>query len=300
MLQLVNLLRLLFGAGFFLIAAPAHATNYSVDNDVIGNISHHMVRDGENLYAIARRYDLGIVELLAANPGADAWLPTPGMRLTLTTSHILPPGPRKGIVINLSEMRLFYFPDENAVASFPIGIGQQGWLTPLGHTVVKQKRRNPVWIPPTSIREKLPDLPESVAAGDNNPLGAYALYLGWPRFLIHGTNRPAGVGKRSSHGCIRLYPEDIAQLYALAQVGTPVTIVDTPYKLGWKDGRLYLEVTPTQDQSDAIAEYKKAPVGNLTGINEAILAQADDRLVDWHEVEDAVAKQTGIPIAITF
>lgn len=296
----INHFRLLCGAGFFLLAAPAQATNYAIESDVIGNVSHYTVKEGENLYDLARRYDLGIVEMLAANPNIDPWMPEKGTRLALTTSHVLPSVPREGIVINLAELRLFYFAGKDAVASFPIGIGQQGWPTPLGMTKVKYKRSNPSWTPPDSIRAQSPDLPETIGPGDQNPLGAYALYLEWPRFLIHGTNRPSGVGKRSSHGCIRLYAEDIAQLYAMVPVGTTVTVIDAPYKLGWKNGRLYLEVTPTQDQSDAIAHYAEAPTGILAGLDEAILTQAGDRLVDWQEVEDAVAKPTGIPVAITY
>lgn len=294
------LFRLLCRAGFFFASiCNAQAINYAVDSDVIGKTSRYTVREGENLYAIARRYDLGIVELLAANPELDPWMPPAGTKLTLTVSHVLPMGLRQGIVINLAELRLFYFSGTDAVATFPIGIGQQGWPTPLGGTAVVAKRRKPTWIPPDSIRSDGADLPKSVPPGDSNPLGDYALYLGWPRFLIHGTNRPAGVGRRSSHGCIRLYAEDIAQLYAMVPLGTPVTIVDQPYKLGWRDGVLFLEVTPNQEQSDAIANYDKAPRATYPEVYDAIMKMVGDRMIDLEAIEDAIGKHDGIPVAIT-
>lgn len=292
------ILILLFLVVTYCSVRPAHGRTYVPRGDVIGSLSHYTVRKGDTLYSIARRYDIGIVELLAANPGTDPWTPEEGLTLTLPTIHILPE-PREGIVLNLSELRLFYFAGDETVMSFPVGIGRDGWVTPLGVTSVVKKRRNPVWIPPASIREEDPALPEMVPAGPDNPMGLYALNLGWVNYAIHGTNRPYGIGKRSSHGCIRLYPEDIEVLFNAVAVGTPVTVIDVPFKLGWRDETLLLEVTPTQDQSDRIAEYKKPHPASIPEIYDAIReVTAESMDIDWYAVDKAVADHNGIPVII--
>jgi L,D-transpeptidase ErfK/SrfK len=279
-------------------ASPSDAATYTPSGGVVGEVSYYTVRQEDNLYEIARKNDIGIVELLAANPGIDPWTPPKGTKITLTTAHLLPPV-REGIVLNLSELRLFYFMKKGNVMTFPIGIGQEGWQTPLGTTLVASKRRNPPWIPPSSIREENPDLPDIVSPGPDNPLGAYALYLGWKKFLIHGTNRPYGIGKRSSHGCVRLYPEDIEILFNAVSVGTKVTIIDTPYKLGWRANKLYLEVTPTQQQSDAIAQYRRPLPISIPEIYKAIQKIAGEKSIDWYRVEEAISTKSGVPAIIS-
>jgi L,D-transpeptidase ErfK/SrfK len=276
---------------------PVHAATAVPLGDIIGTIKYYKVKEGDNLYDIARRNDIGIVELLAANPGIDAWAPERGKTLVLTTAHLLPPV-REGIVLNLSELRLFYFAGDGSVMTFPIGIGREGWETPLGETAIVKKRKDPVWVAPASIREENPDLPEMIPVGPDNPMGAYALNLGWPSYAIHGTNRPYGIGKRSSHGCIRLYPEDIKLLYQAVEVGTPVTVTDIAFKLGWQNGKLYLEVTPTQQQSDAIAEYRRPAPPDIPEIYDAVHAAARDIDIDWYEVDKAVTERNGIPVVI--
>lgn len=274
-----------------------------IEQDLIGQVTQYRIKEKDNLYAIARQHGIGIVEILSANPGTDPWKPEPGTILTLPSIHVLPPEPRDGIVINLSELRLFYFPGDGTAYTFPIGIGKDGWETPTGETTIIRKRKNPTWTPPDSIRAENPDLPEIIEAGPNNPLGAYAMNLDWPGYVIHGTNRPNGIGKRSSHGCIRLYPEDIEQLFMLVEVGTPVTIIDTPYKLGWKGDTLYLEVTPTQTQGDTIAKYQKPSPQSTTEIysklEDAIAnLQQRDITIDWYAVETAIRERSGIPVVI--
>jgi L,D-transpeptidase ErfK/SrfK len=272
---------------------------YAPEGDVVGAVTHYKVKSKDTLYDIARRFDLGIVELLAANPGIDPWLPKPGVKLIIPAAHVLPAGIRQGIVINLSALRLFYFSDPHTVMTFPVGIGTEGWLTPTGTTTVVKKRKDPVWIPPDSIRQENPDLPDEIPAGPDNPLGGYALNLGWPGYVIHGTNRPYGIGKRSSHGCIRLYPEDIAQLFDLVKEDTPVTIIDMPYALGWWKNRLFLEVTPTQQQSDKIAEYKLPELSDIPEVYYAVQQAAGKQAkIDWHTVRDAVIWRTGIPVVV--
>lgn len=287
----------------YLVAAcfafPACASTHAVHGDVIGEITYYQAKADDNLYAVARRFDIGIVEILAANPGVDPWSPPPGERLKITTAHILPPGKREGIVINLSELRLFYYPDPYTVMTFPIGIGREGWQTPIGTTTIIQKREKPAWMPPASIRKEKPELPEMIPAGPDNPLGDYAMDTGWIGYVIHGTNRPNGVGSRSSHGCIRLYPEDIATLFEAVSEGTPVTVIDTPYKLGWQGDKLYLEVTPTQGQSDIIAEYKEPEPASIPDIYQAIERIASDgTVIDWYVLEQTVIRHDGIPAVI--
>lgn len=270
---------------------------YHVSGDVVGAINHYTVSRNDNLYALARRFDVGIVELLAANPNVDPWVLKEGTQLKITTAHVLPK-PRQGIVINLSELRLFYFTGSNTVMTFPIGIGREGWQTPLGSTTITKKRKNPAWIPPSSLRMENPDLPEIIPAGADNPLGAYALNLGFPSYVIHGTNHPYSVGKRSSHGCIRLYPEDIVALFDKVEVGTPVTIIDAPYKLGWQGNTLFLEVTPTQNQSDAIAEHQRPPPANASEIYAAIRLEAENTEINWTAVDSTITQHSGAPTAI--
>jgi L,D-transpeptidase ErfK/SrfK len=277
----------------------ALAASFTPTDDVIGAVEHYTVKEQDNLYEVARRHDIGIVELLSANPGVDVWQPAPGTRLTITSMHVLPPAPHDGIVINLSELRLFYYTANGEVMTFPIGIGREGWETPTGKTSIASKRRNPTWTPPDSIREENPDLPEFVPIGPDNPLGAYAMNTGWSNYVIHGTNRPYGVGKRSSHGCIRLYPEDIETLFHAVSVGTPVTVIDTPYKLGWRGDDLFLEVTPTQDQADVIAAYKEPVPISIPEIYDSIRQMTEENVaVRWYEVEEAIARRSGIPMII--
>ncbi|MCE9508297.1 MAG: L,D-transpeptidase family protein [Alphaproteobacteria bacterium] len=272
---------------------------YVPEGDVAGTIAHYKVKKKDTLYNIARQFDVGIVELLAANPGIDPWIPKAGTRLTIPSAHVLPAVKREGIVINLSELRLYYFYDPQTVMSFPVGIGMDGWLTPTGATEIVKKRKDPSWTPPDSIREEDPDLPDVIPAGPDNPLGAYAMNLGLPGYLIHGTNRPYGIGKRSSHGCIRLYPEDISLLFNIVKEGTPVTIIDMPFALGWRGDDLYLEVSPTPEQADRIAQYKQVELFDLPEVYYAVEQAAGKQAkINWPVVKDAVIWRTGIPVVV--
>lgn len=283
---------------FILFPISLPAATFSIAGDLIGKPTYYHVVEKDNLYEIARRFDIGIIELLAANPNVDPWMPEEGTALAITTTHILPEV-RTGIVINLSELRLFYFTEDGTVMTFPIGIGMEGWQTPTGTTSIAKKRKDPAWIPPQSIRDEDPSLPEIMPAGPDNPLGQYALNLKWQRFIIHGTNRPYGVGKRSSHGCIRLYPEDIAQLFDGVEEGTPVTVIDEPYKLGWQGDKLYLEVVPTQWQADIIAQYHRPIPLAIPEIYDAIKAKAGEAFkLNQDAVEEAVRKRHGLPVLI--
>ncbi len=219
---------------------------WSPDQTVVGRVRIHVVTKGETLLDIAREYDLGYNHIVLANPGLDPWVPPEGKEVIVPTSFVLPEK-RSGLVVNLAEMRLYFFRQEmgrSVVYTAPIGVGVEGRLTELGVYTVVRKKKNPSWHVPKSIREEDPTLPEVVPPGPDNPLGAYALYLSRGAYAIHGTNRPWGIGRRVSHGCIRLYPEDIEALFPLVPIGTPVFIIYQPIKLGVRQGKIYLQVFP--------------------------------------------------------
>jgi L,D-transpeptidase ErfK/SrfK len=274
--------------------------------DVIGEMHEYTTwSQDEDLLDIARGDELGLIELMVANPGVDPWLPSRNLRLTLPTMHILPDAPRKGIVINTAELRLYYYDGEDGPLSFPLGVGRDGFLTPTGTTKIVRKKDHPSWyLTPSEIRDH-PELPTVIPPGEDNPLGEYALYLGWPTYLIHGTNTPWGIGRRTSRGCIRMYPEDIEWLFHKAPIGTQVTVVDQPVKLGWKDGDLYIEVQPSTMQIDTMEETSQSPGPPdpipLAQQADRILAMAgeDGLRLDWPVVEKALADRQGYPIRIT-
>jgi L,D-transpeptidase ErfK/SrfK len=296
----IRVAALLVASGLIAWVGPAAAAR--AGQDLVGELKAYEAREGETLLEVARRNGLGFVELLAANPGVDPWVPGAGVALKLPTAHLLPDAPRDGIVINLAELRLYYFSAPmGPVATFPLGTGKAGRETPLGETRVVAKRANPTWVPPPSIRTERPHLPAVVPPGPDNPLGAFALDLGWDQYVIHGTNKPFGIGRRVSHGCVRLYPEDIARLFEEVSIGARVTVVDQPVKIGWSGTDLYLEVHPTQSQADEIETGQRLtpePVPDL----EALVGRAagsEAHRVDWDAVRRVARERRGIPVQIT-
>lgn len=267
---------------------------------LIGAFELASTRAEDTLLQIARRHGLGFVELMAANPGVDPWLPGEGTLLVLPKAHVLPDAPRRGIVINLADQRLYYFAPK-AVVSYPVGTGRAGCETPLGETHVAGKRAAPSWTPPETIRAERPELPAVVPPGPDNPLGTFALDLGWPEYVIHGTNKPLGIGRRVSHGCIRLYPEDIERLFKAVPIGTPVTIVDQPLKLGWFADELYLEAHPTQAQADEIESTGRFTFEPVPDLDFLVLSAARGaaRRIDWTAVYTAARERRGVPARIT-
>jgi L,D-transpeptidase ErfK/SrfK len=217
-------------------------------------------------------------------------------------ARLLPDGKRKGIVVNLGDLRLYHFQGGGKVSAYPIGIAKDGYATPLGVTQVRAKREKPTWIPGPSARRDDPKLPRRVEPGPDNPLGDYALYLGWRSYLIHGTNDPRGVGRHSSRGCIRLYPADIAELYGRVRPGTPVRVVNEPIKLGWIAGELYLEVNPDAEQSFELDETgKRAEAPPPSGLREKVKKAAGKQTsrVDWTLVDTIGRRRYGVPGRIT-
>ncbi len=326
-----------------LIVTPsvALAAPYTVpaNGDVVGAAVVVSATAEETLLDIGRRFDLGYHEMQRANPNVDLWVPEDGARVRLPLQFVLPDTPRRGVVLNLPEYRLYYFErrgDGTLVTTHPISIGRMDWETPLGVTSVVAKAKNPAWYPPQSVKEEHAadgdPLPNVVPPGPDNPLGPRALRLGLPGYLIHGTNRPAGVGMRVTHGCLRLYPEDVEALYERVSVGTPVRIVNQPVKAGWYGAELLLEVHPqlseaqpeaavdndgkvavlaaaepdTKTQADAADEAVPelaldAPAESLlTAATRALVAATTERPadIDWTAVDAAVAAASGEAVVV--
>lgn len=268
---------------------------------IIGEVQVRLTHESDTLLDLARSNNLGTLELIAANPGVDRWVPPSGTPIVLPTAFILPDAPRRGIVINVGEMRLYYFRKTgDTPLTFPIGIGRLDFRIPLGSTTIVRKQTNPSWVPTAAARADNPTLPAILPPGPNNPMGRFALYLGWATYAIHGTNNPWSVGYRVSRGCIRLYPEGIETLYGLAGIGTPVTVVDQPLKLAWVGNELFLEIHPSLRQFDELDREGRFSPEEFPGIEAAVKEAAGDdaRLVDWTIVRQSVRERPGYPVAI--
>jgi L,D-transpeptidase ErfK/SrfK len=283
------------------LALLAGACGTAPQGDLIGDLDSYRTSADDTLIQLARDFGVGYTELVAANPGVDPWLPGDGTRLTVPYAHLLPSAPREGIVINLAEQRLYFYDGEGGPRTFPIGIGREGRETPLGQTHISRRKEGPDWYPTASARAEDPTLPAVVRAGPENPLGTHALYLDWPKYLIHGTNEPFGIGRRISRGCIRLYPEDIIELYGMVPDETVVRVVDEPVKIGWYDGELYLEVHPTLSQADQIEQHGRFDPVPAVGIGALVLTMAGEEAdrVDWLAVQSALNARGGVPVPIT-
>lgn len=277
--------------------------------DMVGVVQVVRAAKDDTLTDIARRFNVGYEEILRANPKVDPWLPGEGREIVVPTQFILPDAPRSGLVINIPAMRIFYYPpvkrgERAIVITHPIGIGKVGWRTPEGVTKVVRRQKDPTWRVPESVRkehhENGEDLDPVIGPGPDNPLGKYAFYLQWPSYLIHGTNKPAGVGLRSSHGCIRLYPEDIEQLYDVVPIGTQVRVVNQPFVFGWRDGQLYMQ--PFDVLEDDTRDWVRAQRKLLSSSLAARLQQqlkAHHEKVDWSLVASLASDPRGVPVAIT-
>jgi L,D-transpeptidase ErfK/SrfK len=365
------------GCGLSLLALagpPAHAELFQLPgdgSDLIGRIDHTTSRHEDTLIDIARRFSVGQIEMVMANPGVDNWSPGDGTQIVIPNRFILPEAPRAGIVVNVPEMRLYYYPVKYAtvkkkptpkpktvqkgkptpvpvatnpevgepigkaaeVLTFPISMGRMDWRTPLGKARVVQKVKDPVWVPPASIKKehaaKGDILPDVVPAGPNNPLGLFAMKLSVPGYLIHGTEsadktKPFGIGMRVTHGCMRMYNEDVEKLFPQVSVGTPVHLVNQPVKLGWRGGSLFMEVSQPLDEDagipaqwdDDTMDEKGFPDEKIKEINAkkaemkiAYLQKVANAVVDKElakrpaaldreAMREALLKPTGIPVEI--
>jgi L,D-transpeptidase ErfK/SrfK len=292
---LLGLLCLGSGASAATFVLPPEGT------DLIGVPVWVHTRYEDTLLDVARDYSVGYEEVIRANPGVDTWIPGDGTRVLLPTRYVLPPGPREGVVINLPEYRLYYFPkpkkgERAQVITYPISIGKMDWNTPIGTHRVVSKQKNPTWHPTENIRREHASrgsiLPRAVPPGPDNPLGAYAIRLNLTTYLIHGTNNPDGVGMRVTSGCIRLFPEHIEKLFPLVDVGTPVHIMSEPIKVGWAADTLYVEVhPPLEEESESQLRMRFTSL-----LREA--AYAHSLVIDWPRADAIFAAATGVPTEV--
>ncbi|MGH1399024.1 MAG: L,D-transpeptidase family protein [Alphaproteobacteria bacterium] len=280
-------------------SAPVMA---AYDLPYVGEQETYRAMEADTFVHLARDYDLGFVELRAANPTVDPWLPGAGTKIVLPSRHLLPDAAREGIVINLPEMRLYAFVNgDDAPTTFPIGVGREGLNTPEGETKIIRKKAGPTWTPTQRMRDEDPELKPYYPPGPDNPLGTHALYLGWPTYAIHGTNRPFGIGRRISSGCIRMYPKNIKQLFEMIPVGTKVEVVNQPFKLAWIKDRLYLEVHPGLAQAIQMEEYGQVQAPKLSEEDlKRIIAAAGEYegRLRWPAIRMAVKERKGVPVEI--
>ncbi len=293
------------------IPAPLATHRFEIlpDDDVIGTVQVTVASAEDTLSDIARRFNIGYEEIVRANPKVDPWLPGEGREIVIPTQYVLPNAPREGVVINLAAMRLFYFSKVKAgepqvVYTHPLGIGKVGWATPLGATRVVRKAKDPTWRPGPGVRAEHKKngeiLPAVVPPGPDNPLGTRAMYLGWPQYLIHGTNKPYGVGLRSSHGCIRMYPEDVEMIYEKIPVGEKVRVVNQPFVFGWHDGQLYLQAYDVLE--DDTRDWQKAQKRLLSkSLADRIQKELKSRAeaINWDSVSKVAHDPHGIPVSVS-
>lgn len=296
-------------AVLLLAAGPARAAEYLLPtngDNVIGRNSAVVAVHDDTLFDIARRNGVGYEEIVAANPGVDSWLPGEGTEILIPSRFVLPDTPRSGLVVNLPEHRLYYYPpvkkgEAAVVRTYPISVGKMDWKTPLGTTKIVAKEVRPNWYPPESVlkehAERGDPLPKVVPPGPDNPLGEYKMRLGIPggAYLIHGTNKPAGVGMQVTHGCIRLYPEDIEALFPMVPVGTQVLLVDQTNKVGWQRGTLYVERHAPLEGTDDPRDMDPAVMDAMI----AAAAAGHSIEVDWARTRQVFEQATGVPVPLS-
>ncbi|MBF0456228.1 MAG: L,D-transpeptidase family protein [Magnetococcales bacterium] len=257
----------------------------------------HVVKPKETLMELAREYGLGFNEISLANPTINPWIPKPGTVINASLVRILPGLNRPAdIIVNIPEMRLYYRQSNGWVETYPVGVGRVGYSTPEGGATLVRKRASPSWYVPQSIKEEKPELPDVVPPGPENPLGTHALYLSMAGYLLHGTNEPLGIGRRVSHGCIRLYPKDIITFFESAKIGSQVRLVHEPVKAGWRGRELFIEVHPPFEEEVAQKESQE----KLRHLATVAVGQALDRRpdwvveMDWSEVDRHVGRPDGM------
>jgi L,D-transpeptidase ErfK/SrfK len=291
---------LMVWALFFSFSAQALTLEMPSDgSNIVGMMQTTEIEEGETLADVGRRMDMGLLELIEANPQIHPWRPKPGTQVIIPSRFILPPGPREGIVINLPELRMYYYsPTSKLVSTFPIAIGKLGWGTPVATTQVVDKKEDPYWTVPDSIlAEKIAsgiyDFPKVIPPGPKNPLGKYALRLGLNGYLIHGTNLKGGIGSRVSHGCMRMQPADIDALFHMVNIGTPVRIIHEPYKIGFEKGEIYLEAHKPLAEEAAFTPDAIFTVHHLL----SQIMQPDIK-IEWNIVQQISEKTNGWPVVI--
>ena len=280
---------------------------YQHNDEVVGQIVLHTIKEGDNFLNLAQTYRIGFDELVDANPDVDPWIPEQGQQIVIPSQFVLPNVKREGVVINLAELRIYHFhktpQGKSLVSTYPISIGKGGeWNTPLTQTYITQKQEKPSWYPPESIRKEHEEnddpLPKVVPPGPDNPLGDYSLRLALPGYLIHGTRVPEGIGMRVTHGCIRLHPIGIEKLFSQVKIKTPVLIVNQPYKVGWRGDKLYVEThSEVKEQSESASR-------NLTEFVQLIINETKDDEQNYYEIfwergYQEAREKSGVPFVIS-
>ncbi len=294
--------KIVLGVSMALLMSVPMQAQAEYKKNYIGDMQTYRAVYEDTLVHLARKFNLGFTELRAANPELDPWIPGKGAEIILPSRHLLPDALRKGIVINLPEMRVYSYlhPDE-VPTTYAIGIGRDGLETPFGVTTVVRKTVGPSWRPTPRMRREDPTLKEVVPPGPENPMGTHALYLGWPEYGIHGTNRPYGIGRRVSSGCIRMYPEAIIEFYNETPVGTRVNVINQPIKLAWIDNELYIEAHPDIEQAMRMEETGTVEHQKLTEDDMELIikiaGEYEDKL-NWPKIRTAVRERRGYPIKI--
>lgn len=291
-------LKMMFSGVALLISTNVLAATYPAppaNQSLIGDVQYKTAASGDNITTVAEKYNLGFNALQKANPQLNVTRGfSSGASLIIPTQHLLPNLPREGIVVNLPEMRMYYYVG-NKVLTYPIGIGKIGKTIPIVSASITKKAENPPWVPPEDIRqfnlEQGIILPQVFPAGPDNPLGPYAIYMSIPTFLIHSTIFPESVGKRASFGCLRMYESDIKQFFPIVQKGVPVMIINSPLKVNWQQNKLYMEAYPT------LEEHSDAPDANLPGVvrNMSFATKDQSTLVDWQAVSFIEQERDGMP-----
>jgi L,D-transpeptidase ErfK/SrfK len=291
------------------LPVATHEFELSGDDTVLGVVQLTTIGKEDTLPDVARRFNVGYEEIVRANPGVDPWIPGVGRQVVVPTQFILPNAPHEGVVINLAAMRIYYYPkhkrdEPQVVYTYPIGVGKAGWRTPEGVTKIIAREENPTWRPGAGVLKEHAEnddpLPAVVPPGPDNPLGKYKFTLGWPEYLIHGTNKPYGVGLRSSHGCIRLYPEDIEMMYNAVPMGTSVRVVNQPFLMGWHDGQLYLQAyTVFEDDTRNSSNAQKSTLMKMmTPRLQKLLKEAGTE-IDWDAVAQVVKAPRGLAVPVS-
>lgn len=295
----IGKLLILIIAAAFLAASGVHAEEQFTasvkkygyrlpEESVVGAPTWCKIKPKETMLDIARRYGLGFNEVDLLYPRMDAWIPPDGKRIVMPTFWVLPPTQHEQLVINLAELRIYFF-EKNAgtVQTFPIGIGDEGWESPLGIYSINEKRPNPIWYIPKSLQAKYGMA--SMPAGPENPLGEYVMKF-LPDYGVHGTAMPWGVGRLVSHGCIRCYPEHIRILYPQVPLGTKIEVIYEPIKFGQKGGQIYVEVHPDV--------YRKYPDFDQFAA-EKLSKYPHSQQVDQKKYLMAVQLQSGVPTNVS-
>ncbi|QEA40297.1 L,D-transpeptidase family protein [Pistricoccus aurantiacus] len=275
------------------------------EGELVGEVYTVTAKKADTLLDIGHKHGIGYEEMRRANPDVNVWYPQEGSEITIPARFILPKGPKEGVTVNVAEMRLYYYPptkkgDIPRVETYPVSVGRMDWKTPLGTTRITEKTKNPKWYPPASIRKEHAEagdpLPSVVPAGPDNPMGSRKMRLDIPGYLIHGTNRPDGVGMRVTHGCIRMLPEDVESLFDKLEVGTKVHLINEQFKLGWSDGTLFVQAYPYLDKEEGTTLDRVTEA--VDKVNTSV--KGLDYEVDYKRLKEVVEVPRGQPVALNY